>query len=133
MASLVTTPRRVMRSASHRGTCPPWSGRSALPDLRGIDSHGFFEGAAYLHRLPGAMAKGLEPRLEQGIVLVFFERDAFDARLLGDVRQLDRARNIGIANHRLRLGALGHRIQFLEQALAHHGNAEIAGAEIFLA
>src|SRR5215831_3718043 len=98
MASLMTEPSRVMRSASHRGTCPPWSGRSALPDLRGIDSHRLFEGAAYLHRLPGAMAEPLEPRLEQGIILVFLERNAFDARLPGDVRQLDRACDFRIAN-----------------------------------
>jgi hypothetical protein len=29
----VTAPRRVMRSASHRGTWPPCNGRSALPAL----------------------------------------------------------------------------------------------------
>src|SRR4051794_27767679 len=37
MASLTTVPRRVMRSASHFGTCPPWRGRSALPALWGIE------------------------------------------------------------------------------------------------
>src|SRR6185295_11670301 len=29
----MSAPRLVMRSASHRGTCPPCSGRSALPVL----------------------------------------------------------------------------------------------------
>src|SRR6516164_9854951 len=36
IASLMTAPRRVMRAASHCGTRPPCSGRSALPALRGI-------------------------------------------------------------------------------------------------
>ena len=33
----LTAPSRVMRSASHFGTWPPCSGRSALPDLRAIN------------------------------------------------------------------------------------------------
>ena len=34
--SLITVPRRVIRSASHFGTRPPCSGRSAVPALRAI-------------------------------------------------------------------------------------------------
>src|ERR1700728_1572048 len=33
MASTNTAPSRVIRSASHFGTWPPWSGKSALPDF----------------------------------------------------------------------------------------------------
>src|SRR5262249_52891047 len=33
MAWHMTAPSWVMRSASHFGTSPPWSGKSALPDL----------------------------------------------------------------------------------------------------
>src|SRR3569833_4306505 len=36
MAWLMTAPSRVMRSPSHAGTRPPWSGKSALPDRRVI-------------------------------------------------------------------------------------------------
>src|SRR5690349_20777646 len=36
MASEITAPRRVIRLASHGGTRPPCSGRSALPALRAI-------------------------------------------------------------------------------------------------
>src|SRR4051812_38705700 len=37
----MTAPSRVMRSASHLGTCPTCSGRSALPALRAITSQSF--------------------------------------------------------------------------------------------
>src|ERR1700688_686846 len=36
MASDMTAPSRVIRSASHRGTWPPWRGKSALPARRVI-------------------------------------------------------------------------------------------------
>src|ERR1700686_2095420 len=36
MASDITAPRRVIRSASQRGTKPPCNGKSALPALRAI-------------------------------------------------------------------------------------------------
>src|SRR5262245_37981597 len=46
MAWLMTAPSRVMRLASQRGTCPPWSGRSAVPALRAIGRSGIGDRAA---------------------------------------------------------------------------------------
>jgi N-methylhydantoinase A len=39
IASVITVPSRVMRSPSHLGTRPPWSGRSALPARCAIRVH----------------------------------------------------------------------------------------------
>ena len=36
MACVMTAPSRVIRSPSQRGTRPPWSGRSALPERRAV-------------------------------------------------------------------------------------------------
>src|SRR3984957_14851863 len=39
MASDMTAPSRVIRSANHRGTWPPCNGKSALPARRVINSY----------------------------------------------------------------------------------------------
>src|SRR4051794_22500816 len=96
------------------------------------DAHRLLEGAAHLGGLTIAVAEALQADLEERIILVLRERDAFHAGLLGDVGQIDTARHVGVADDGLRLGAARHRVELLEQALAHHGNAEIAGTEILL-
>src|SRR5437588_7119972 len=97
------------------------------------DAHRLLEGAAHFRRLAVAVPKGFQARLEQGIIFVLLEREAFHALLLLEERQLDAARQIGVADNGLGIAALRNGVEIVEQALADHYNAEIAGAEIFLA
>src|SRR5262249_35975447 len=96
------------------------------------NAHRLLEGAAHLRRLTDAVAERLEPRLQQRIPLVLLEGDSLDTFLLLIEGQLDAARHVRIADDRLRLAPLRHGIEIVEQALADHRDAEIAGAEILL-
>src|SRR6476646_3771576 len=60
------------------------------------------------------------------------ERNALDAGRLGNVGQLDTSCRVGAAHGAFGVVAARYGIELLEQALAHHGDAEVAGAEILL-
>src|SRR5713226_2073681 len=67
-------------------------GTQASAEYRGPshpDAHRLLEGAAHLRRLAVAVPERSEARLEQGILLVLLERDAFDAFFFLEVGQLD--------------------------------------------
>src|SRR5678816_1682979 len=94
MAWLITAPRRVMRSASHFGTWPPCSGRSALPALRAIEST--------LRPLEGPEGDGVAQAVNRGdAVLPLVAR--------GSAQQIERAR---LGNER---GALPFGTHFAAQ------------------
>src|SRR5579863_8798662 len=71
IASLMTAPSRLMRSASHNGTRPPCSGRSALPALwamrRPVDPHALRSESASPRRRPDSAPIASAERIVDGV------------------------------------------------------------------
>src|SRR5438876_7950617 len=119
-----------MKTATNLGG---WSPLCRGKSPRTGNPHRLLEGAADLRRLAEAITKALQAGLQQRIVLVLRKRDALRRGGLGDVRQLDTSGDVLVADHRFRLAAKRDAAEIVEEALADHGNAEVAGAEILLA
>src|SRR5262249_17798911 len=132
--------RRLLTERAAMGRRPgPKGARLRANAGRGVlipllpDAHGLLERPPHLGRLAVAVPKCLQARLEQGILLVVLERDPLDGLLFLEVRQLDASRHVRVADDRLRIAALGDGVEIVEQALTDHHNAEVAGADVFLA
>src|SRR5262249_39471367 len=94
---------------------------------------GLLERPPHVRRLAVAVAKCPQARLEQRVFLVILERDPLDALLFLEEGQLDALRHVRVADDRLRIAALGDGVEIVEQALADHHDAEVAGADVLLA
>src|SRR5262249_39380052 len=97
------------------------------------DAHGLLEGAAHFRRLAEAMAKLAQAMLEHRLLVVLGERDAINGVAPHHVGQLDAARHAGIAHDAERIASGRNFLHLGEEALPHHGNADIAAAEMLLA
>src|SRR5262249_36047812 len=113
---------------SHVPHCTWTSWRKKLP----TDPHRLLERPAHLRRLAEAVAERPQARLQQRILLVVLEHDAFGHFLLLVEGQIDAPGEVGAADDRLGVAALGDGVEIIEQALADHGDAHIAGAEVLL-
>src|SRR6187397_498834 len=91
----------------------PGNRRRSLDTSKGSfgDAHGMFERLPHLRRLAIAVPERPQARLQQGIFVVLLERDPLDAFPLLEERQLDAARNVGIADDGLGLLTLGAGIE----------------------
>src|SRR5579872_2127243 len=88
-----------------------------------------FERTPHLFRLAKLPAEAFQPRLEHRDVSKLRERDALDAAPALHVGQLDAPRRVGAADGPLGLGSLCDRGKLVEEALAHHRDADVAGAQ----
>src|SRR5262245_54268124 len=117
------------QSASPRPAGPPYG---PAPGRSVGDPHGLLAGPANLGRLAVAVPERPHAGLRQGVLVEFLDRDPFDALPLLQVRQLHASGDVRAADDRLRLAALGDRVEVVEQALADHGDAEVARADVLL-
>src|SRR6266852_1369310 len=116
------------RLSTHSVTSP----RSSVERRSLRDAHRLLEGTADFRRLPKAVPEGFEAGLEQRIPVELVERDAFGALPFLEKRQLDEFGDVGVADHALGVLAARDGVELVEEALADHRNAEVAGADILL-
>src|SRR5205823_3113176 len=121
--------------ARWRTRWPWWPPRSLpideaswVPRLR--NPHRLLEGAPHLGRLAVEVAKALELLAQHRVLLKIRERDALRVRLAPHVGERDRLRPRRIAHDAFRIATVVHGLDLGKEALAHHGDADVARAQV---